>query len=150
MGAACSLQPYSGLGSLLTFRIARKNPFGGLAAAVKDHETALSAMSLNASCATALYFGALIYAFAGQPAAAISNANRALRLNPFDPFAYFAYGALGGAAIQEARYDEAAPIMPRQCKRISALAFVTSARPSRWPWQDAWRKHGRLCCDCLS
>jgi adenylate cyclase len=40
----------------------------------KDHEAALSAveraLSLNASCATALYFGALIYALAGNPAAA--------------------------------------------------------------------------------
>ena len=59
----------------------------------KDHEAALSAveraLSLNASCATALYFGALIYAFAGNPAAATSNANRALRLSPFDPIGLF-------------------------------------------------------------
>jgi adenylate cyclase len=77
----------------------------------KDHEAALSAVeravSLNASCATALYVGALTYAFAGRPAAAVSNANRALRLSPFDPLANFAHGALGAAALQEARYDEA-------------------------------------------
>jgi tetratricopeptide (TPR) repeat protein len=77
----------------------------------KDHETALSAieraLSLNASCATALYFGALIYAFAGH-SAATSNANRALRLSPFDPFAFLAYCALGAVAIKDARYDEAA------------------------------------------
>ena len=78
----------------------------------KDHAAALSAveraLSLNASCATALYFGALIYAFAGNPAAASSNANRALRLSPFDPLAFMAHLALGTAAVQETRYDEAA------------------------------------------
>jgi adenylate cyclase len=78
----------------------------------KDHETALSAveraLSLNASCAAALYVGALSYAFAGRPAAAAANANRALRLSPFDPLTSFAYGALGAAAVQERRYDEAA------------------------------------------
>jgi adenylate cyclase len=39
----------------------------------KDHETALSAieraLALNASCATALYIGAMTNAFSGQPAA---------------------------------------------------------------------------------
>ena len=78
----------------------------------KDHEAALGAvdraMALNASCAAAHYFGALIQAYAGQPAAAVANANRALRLSPFDPFACVAYNALGAAAIQEARYDDAA------------------------------------------
>jgi adenylate cyclase len=78
----------------------------------KDHEAALSAveraLSLNASCAAALYVGALTCAFVGHPAAAASHANRALRLSPFDPIANFAYGALGAAAVQEARYDEAA------------------------------------------
>ena len=78
----------------------------------KDHEAALSAveraLSLNASCATALYFGALIYAFAGNPAAATSNANRALRLSPFDQSAFVAHLALAAAAVQEVRYDEAA------------------------------------------
>jgi TolB-like protein/class 3 adenylate cyclase/Flp pilus assembly protein TadD len=77
-----------------------------------DHKTALSAveraLSLNASCASALLWGALINAFVGHPAAAISNANRALRLSPFDPLAYCAHLALGAAALQEMRYDDAA------------------------------------------
>jgi adenylate cyclase len=83
-----------------------------LSALSKDHEAALGAvdraLALNASCAAAHYFGALIQAYAGQPAAAAANANRALRLSPFDPFAGVAYNALGAAAIQEARYDDAA------------------------------------------
>ncbi len=78
----------------------------------KDHEAALGAvdraLALNASCAAAHYVGALIQAYAGQPAAAVANANRALRLSPFDPFACVGYNALGGAAILEARYDDAA------------------------------------------
>jgi adenylate cyclase len=96
----------------------------------KDHATALSAveraLSLNPSCATALYFGALIYAFAGHPAAAIANGNRALRLSPFDPFASFAYSALGAAAVQEARYDEAASHFAKAVQanpRFSSLYF---------------------------
>jgi tetratricopeptide (TPR) repeat protein len=66
------------------------------------------ALALNPSCATALYYGALIYAFAARPAEAIVSANRALRLSPFDPAVFQAHMALGVAAIAEARYDEAA------------------------------------------
>ena len=100
----------------------------------KDHEAALSAieraLSLNASCATALYFGALIYAFAGHPAAATSNANRALRLSPFDPMAYAAHVALGRAAVQETHYDEAASHFAKAVQanpRFSTLYFFQAA-----------------------
>ncbi len=78
----------------------------------KERETAAStierALSLNPSSAMALYFGAHIYAFNGDPAAVSTHAKRALRLSPFDPFSYEAHNALGLAAIQEARYGEAA------------------------------------------
>ena len=78
----------------------------------KDKETALNAieraLALNSSCAAAHYFGALMYAFAGDPAPAIASANRALRLSPFDPAIFQAHIALGLAAIVEGRYDEAA------------------------------------------
>jgi adenylate cyclase len=96
----------------------------------KDHEAALGAveraLSLNASCATALYFGALIYAFAGDAAAASSKANRALRLSPFDPLAFMAHLALGLAASQEARYDEGASHFAKAVQanpRFSPLYF---------------------------
>ncbi|CAN5187399.1 adenylate/guanylate cyclase domain-containing protein [soil metagenome] len=78
----------------------------------KEHEAALGAidraLSLNASCATALYLGAQANALAGYPEPAISFANRALRLSPFDPLAFQAHMALGEAALMEARYDDAA------------------------------------------
>jgi TolB-like protein/class 3 adenylate cyclase/Flp pilus assembly protein TadD len=100
----------------------------------KDHDAALSAieraLALNPSCATAHYFGAIIYAFAGQPAAAASNAMRALRLSPFDPFASFAHNALGAAAIQEARYGEAVSHYAKAVQanpRFSTLYFFHAA-----------------------
>jgi TolB-like protein/class 3 adenylate cyclase/Tfp pilus assembly protein PilF len=78
----------------------------------RDHEAALGAieraLSLNPSCAAALYFGALIYAFSGKLVAATAHASRALRLSPFDPLAFQAHAALGFVALLDARYDEAA------------------------------------------
>ena len=78
----------------------------------KDHEGAASAieraLSLNPSCAAALYFGALIYAFGGKLGPASAHAAHALRLSPFDPLAFQAHTALGFVAFLEARYDEAA------------------------------------------
>jgi adenylate cyclase len=94
----------------------------------KDHETALSAiaraLSHNASCATALYFGALIYAFAGRSVAAISNADHALRLSPFDSLAYLAHEAYGIAAVQEGRLDEAASHLGRAVQGNSSLGIL--------------------------
>jgi tetratricopeptide (TPR) repeat protein len=78
----------------------------------KERETASStverALSLNPSCAVALYFGAHISAFNGNPAAASTHAKRGLRLSPFDLFSYEAHNALGLAAIHQAHHDEAA------------------------------------------
>ena len=100
----------------------------------KDHATALSAvdraLSLNASCAMALYFGAYIHAISGKPATATTHANRALRLSPFDPFAFMAYSALGAAAVQEAHYDEAASHFAKAVQanpRFSTLYFFQVA-----------------------
>jgi len=94
----------------------------------KDHEAAFSAIeravSFNPSCATAFYYGALIYAFAGHPAVAISNANRALRLSPFDPAASQAHLALGLAGVQEARYGEAASHFARAVQAMSHFGFL--------------------------
>jgi len=78
----------------------------------KERETAASAieraLSLNPSSGVALFFGAHINAFNGNPAIVSTYAQRALRLSPFDLFSYEAHNALGLAAVQEGRYDEAA------------------------------------------
>jgi adenylate cyclase len=83
----------------------------------KEHEMALNAieraLTLNASCATAHYFAALVNAFADRPAVAAVHANRALRLSPFDPSAFEAHLALGMGALGEANYDEAASCFAR-------------------------------------
>jgi len=77
-----------------------------------EHEAALNAidraLSLNPSCATALYLGAQAQALAAHGEKARTFALRALRLSPFDSLAFEAYMALGEAALLEERYDEAA------------------------------------------
>ena len=68
-----------------------------------------------------------IQAFSGNAAAATAHANRALRLSPFDPLAFTAHIALGVAAIQEARYDEAASFFVTALQansRFSSLYFA--------------------------
>ena len=83
----------------------------------KEHEMALSAieraLSLNASCATAHYFAALVNAFAARPEVVALHADRALRLSPFDPSAFEAHLALGMAAIGQAKYEYAAACFAR-------------------------------------
>ena len=78
----------------------------------KDHDAALSAidraLSLNPSCATALYLGAQSNALWGNGEKAVSFANRALRLSPFDPLAFEAHMAFGTVAMAQEHYGEAA------------------------------------------
>jgi TolB-like protein len=66
------------------------------------------ALSLNASCATALYWGAHIHAWSGDLALAEDHANRAMRLSPFDPLSYEGHVALAAVRIRQCRYDDAA------------------------------------------
>jgi len=100
----------------------------------QDHEAGVSAieraLALNPSCATALYLGAITHAFAGHPAAATAQADRALRLSPFDLLVYLAYLALGTAAVQEGRHDDAAAAMQRMLQAnssLSSLYFIAAA-----------------------
>jgi TolB-like protein/class 3 adenylate cyclase len=116
----------------------------------KDHETALSAIdraiSLNASCAMAHYYGALVNAFADRPKAVVFHANRALRLSPFDSKAFEAHLALGIAAVSEGRYDEAAASLARAAEinpgesilfllHAIALALAGRAKEAAQPMQ---------------
>jgi tetratricopeptide (TPR) repeat protein len=94
----------------------------------KDQETALNtierALSLNASCAVALYFGALVYAFSGDSSAAVAHADRALRLSPFDPLSYLAHEAYGMAAVGQSRLDEAASHFGRAAQGNTGLGII--------------------------
>ncbi len=78
----------------------------------RDHDAALSAidraLSLNPSCATALYLGAQSNALWGHEEKALSFASRALRLSPFDPLAFEAHMAFCAVAMLRERYVEAA------------------------------------------
>ena len=78
----------------------------------KDRKAALiaieRALSLNPSSAMAHIWAAHIYGLGGDAATATAHANRALRLSPFDPFTYVIYLALGMAAVQVGRHEEAA------------------------------------------
>jgi adenylate cyclase len=96
----------------------------------KDYKAALSAIeravSLNPSSAAAFYWAAIIHASSGNFAAVTANADRALRLSPFDPVAFVAHLALGHAAFPEARYSEAASHYAKAVQanpRFSALYF---------------------------
>ena len=100
----------------------------------KDHATGLStterALTLNPSCATAMYLGALTNAFAGRPAVAITLAERALRLSPFDVLAYQAHFARGAAAMQEGRYADAGAHIREALQvnaNLSSLYFAGAA-----------------------
>ncbi len=90
----------------------------------KDHDAALSAidraLSFNPSCATALYLGAQSNALWGHGEKAVSFANRALRLSPFDPLAFEAHLAFGTVAMTRERYDEA----------VSHFAKIIEIRPN--------------------
>jgi adenylate cyclase len=76
-----------------------------------DLETASGAisraLSLNGSCATALYWGAHIHAWSGDLVLAEDYANRALRLSPFDPWSYEGHLALGVVRLRRGRHEEA-------------------------------------------
>jgi TolB-like protein len=82
------------------------------------------ALTLNPSCALALYKGAMIHSFCGEAALAEDHANRALRLSPFDFVSFEAYVALGQVRFRARRYDEAAQFFAKGLQanpRFSAL-----------------------------
>jgi TolB-like protein/class 3 adenylate cyclase len=82
-----------------------------------EHDAALSAIDralvLNPSCATALYLGAMVNAYANRASEVMTLAARALRLSPFDPLALEAHQAMAMVAIGQANYDEAASCFAR-------------------------------------
>jgi adenylate cyclase len=99
----------------------------------KDHGAGLKAidrgLSINPSCATALYLAAIANAVSGRGAQAREHAKRALRLSPFDLLVYLAHFAQGLASIQEERYEEAANHLDQamEANALSSLRFVAAS-----------------------
>ena len=70
----------------------------------------------------------------------MSFASRALRLSPFDPLAFEAHLALGEAALQDGRYDDAASCFASAARAkpsfstayiFQAIALALAGRPDR-------------------
>ena len=85
-----------------------------------DYDASLGAMdhglAMNPSSTTGLYLGAQAHALAGECETAMSLADRALSLSPFDPLAFQAHMALGETAIQDDRYEDAATCFARAAR----------------------------------
>ena len=81
-----------------------------IAVAGRDFETALTAFdrsfALSSSSALALSFSSIVRAWKGDDAIAVEQANRALRLSPFDPWLYMPYIGLAYAHFAAGRFEE--------------------------------------------
>jgi adenylate cyclase len=77
-----------------------------------DYETALTAFdrsfALSGSCAFALGFSSIVRAWKGDDATAVEQANRALRLSPFDTLTHLPHIGLAYAHFAAGRFEEAA------------------------------------------
>src|SRR5262249_4718949 len=88
------------------------------------------ALSLNGSCATALYWGAHIHAVSGDPVLAEDYANRALRLSPFDPLSFQGHVALGVVRLRLRRYDDAAACLAQAIQANPRFSVLYGLRAS--------------------
>lgn len=77
-----------------------------------DYATATDAFdrsfALSSSSALALGFSSIVRAWKGDDAMAVDQANRAIRLSPFDPLLYLPYVGLAYAHFAAGRFEEAA------------------------------------------
>jgi adenylate cyclase len=89
----------------------------------RDYETALTAFdrsfALSSSSALALGFSSIVRAWKGDDAIAVEQANRALRLSPFDPLVILPYVGLAYAHFAAGRFEEA----------VAAASLATQANP---------------------
>jgi adenylate cyclase len=88
-----------------------------------DYETALTtfdrSFALSSSCAFALGFSSIVRAWRGDDAIAVEQANRALRLSPFDPWIQLPYTGLAYAHFAAGRFEEA----------VAAASLATQSNP---------------------
>src|SRR5271166_3394614 len=94
-----------------------------IAVAGHDYETALTAFdrsfALSSSSALALSFSSIVRAWKGDDAIAVEQANRALRLSPFDPWLYMPYIGLAYAHFAAGRFEE----------MVAAASLATQSNP---------------------
>jgi adenylate cyclase len=105
-----------------------------VAVAGHDYETALTAFdrsfALSGSCAFALGFSSIVRAWRGDDAIAIEQADRALRVSPFDPLIYLPYIGLAYAHFAAGRYEEtvaAASLAAQSNPRFSVPQILHAA-----------------------
>src|SRR5437667_1696750 len=94
-----------------------------IAVAGHDYETALTAFdrsfALSSSSALALGYSSIVRAWKGDDAIAVEQANRALRLSPFDPSIQLPYVGLAYAHFAAGRFEET----------VAAASLATQSTP---------------------
>ena len=94
-----------------------------IAVAGHDFETALTAFdrsfALSSSSALALGFSSIVRAWKGDDAIAVEQANRALRLSPFDPLIFLPYIGQAYAHFGAGRFEET----------VAAASLATQSNP---------------------
>jgi adenylate cyclase len=94
-----------------------------IAVAGHDYETALTAFdrsfALSGSSALALGYSSIVRAWKGDDAIAVEQANRAVRLSPFDPWIYTPYIGLAYAHFAAGRFEET----------VAAASLATQSNP---------------------
>jgi TolB-like protein/class 3 adenylate cyclase len=98
-----------------------------------DYETATAAFdrsfALSSSSALALGFSSIVRAWMGDDGTAVDQAERAIRLSPFDPLPYVPYIGLAYAHFAAGRFEEAAAAAGRASQ--SNPKFSMPLRPAR-------------------
>ncbi len=98
-----------------------------------DYETATVAFdrsfALSSSSALALGFSSIVRAWKGDDATAVDQAERAIRLSPFDPLLYLPYVGLAYAHFAAGRFEEAAAAAgrARQSNPKFSMPYVLQA-----------------------
>src|SRR6266436_138234 len=118
-----------------------------------DFETALTAFdrsfALSSSSALALGLSSIVRAWKGDDATAVEQANRAIRLSPFDPLIYLPYIGLAYAHFAAGRFEEGSLPPAMRPSRTRGSAFPKSCTLPRWVvWTGA--KTPGLRCNGLS